>query len=176
MTIYTENAEAYFSFFNRFGIQKTDKLITAWDTFDAEHPGECIRYVSEETGKTIYDIPEAYKEYGMYLYEARKEYAEEAEEEITFDELIGKVLLVGITYYTHDNVFIEQKQFHGTVTEANEKLIRIQRKDGTDFTLPPDLSATKRARQGEYKLRSTGEVVVNPDFLATWNLNKAKDC
>ena len=53
MTIYTENAEAYFSFFNRFGIQKTDKLITAWDTFDAEHPGECIRYVSEETGKTM---------------------------------------------------------------------------------------------------------------------------
>ena len=80
------------AFFDRFGIQKTDKLITAWDTFDAEHPGECIRYVSEETGKTIYDIPEAYKEYGMYLYEARKEYAEEAEEEITFDELIGKVL------------------------------------------------------------------------------------
>ena len=176
MTIYTENAEAYFSFFNRFGIQKNDKLITAWDTFDAEHPGECIRYVSEETGKTIYDIPEAYKEYGMYLYEARKEYAEEAEEEITFDELIGKVLLVGITYYTHDNEFIEQKQFYGTVTEANEKLIRMQRKDGTDFTLPPDLSATKRARQGEYKLRSTGEVVVNPDFPATWNLNKAKDC
>ena len=86
------------------------------------------------------------------------------------------MLLVGITYYTHDNEFIEQKQFYGTVTEANEKLIRIQRKDGTDFTLPPDLSATKRARQGEYKLCSTGEVVVNPDFLATWNLNKAKDC
>ena len=111
----------------------------------------------------------------MYLYEARKEYDEEAEKEITFDELIGKILLVGITYYTHDNEYIEQKQFYGTVTEANETIIRVKQKDGTDFTLPPDLSSTKRARQGEYKLRSTGEVVVNPDFLATWNLNKAKE-
>lgn len=60
---------------------------------------------------------------------------------------------------------LEQKQFHGTVTEANEKLICIQRKDGTDFTLPPDLSATKRARQGEYKVRSTGRLLSTPTFL-----------
>lgn len=175
MTIYTKDAESYSDFLHSFGIKKTDTLVTAWDTFDPEHPGECERYVSKETGKTIYDIPEAYKEYGMYLYEARKEYDEEAEKEITFDELIGKVLLVGITYYTHDNEYIEQKQFYGTVTEANETLIRVKQKDGTDFTLPPDLSSTKRARQGEYKLRYTGEIVVDPDFLATWNLNRAKD-
>ena len=175
MTIYTRNAELYRDFLNSFGIKKTDNLVTAWDTFDPEHLGKCERYISKETGKTIYDIPETYKEYGMYLYEIRKEYDKEAEKEITFDELIGKVLLVGITYYTHDNEYIEQKQFYGTVTEANKTIIRIKQKDETEFTLPPDLSSTKRARQGEYKLRSTGEVVVNPDFLATWNLYKAKD-
>lgn len=175
MTIYTKNADSYSDFLHGFGIKKTDNLVTAWDTFDPEHLGECECYVSKETGKTIYDIPEAYKEYGMYLYEARKEYDEEAEKEITFDELIGKVLLVGITYYTHDDEYIEQKQFYGTVTEANKTLIRVKQKDGTDFTLPPDLNSTKRARQGEYKLRSTGEIVVNPDYLATWNLNKAKE-
>lgn len=103
MTIYTKEADSYRKFFKDFGIKKVKKLVTAWDTFDPLHPGECECYVSEETGKTIYDIPEIYKEYGMYLYEARKEYDEEAEKEITFDELIGKVLLVGITYYTHDN-------------------------------------------------------------------------
>ena len=176
MTIYTKNAELYFGFLDRFGIQKTDDLITAWDTFDPEHFGECKRYVSKETGKNIYDIPEMYKECGMYLYETRKKHDKDAEKEITFDELIGKVLLVEITYYTHDNEFIEQKQFYGTVTEANENLIRLKQKNGKDFTLPPDLTSTKRARKGEYKLRSTGEIVVDPDFLATWNLNKAKDC
>lgn len=175
MTIYTKNAESYHDFFNSFGIAKTDNLITAWDTFDAEHPGECHLYVSKKTGKTIYDIPELYKEYGMYLYEARKRDDTEDEKEITFDELIGKVLLVGITYYTHDNEYIEQKQFYGTVTEANETLICFTQKDGTEFTLPPDLSSTKRAPKGEYKLRSTGEVVIDPDYLATWNLNRAKN-
>ncbi len=175
MTIYTQRADSYRNFFKEFGIKKVKSLVTAWDTFDPLNPGECELYVSEETGKTVYDIPEDYKQYGLYLYESRKVYDEKAEKEITFDELIGKVLLAGITYYTHDNEYIGQKQFYGTVTEANENLIRIKQKDGTDFTLPPDLSSTKRAWQGEYKLRSTGEIVVDPDYLATWNLNKAKE-
>ena len=92
MTICTKNVKSYVDFLRRFGINKTDKLVTAWDTFDLEHPGKCSRYVSKETGKTIYDIPEMYKDYGMYLCEVRKEYNEESEKEITFDELIGKVL------------------------------------------------------------------------------------
>ncbi len=76
MTIFTKNGDSYGDFMHRYGIRKTDSLVTAWDTFAAGHQGECERYVSEETGKTIYDIPEIYKEYGMYLYEARKEYNE----------------------------------------------------------------------------------------------------
>ena len=167
MTIYSGNPESYADFLDGFGIQKTNHLVTAWDTFDPEHPGECKLYVSEETGKTIYNIPEMYKEYGMYLYETDKE--------ITFEELIGKVLLAGITYYTHDNVYIDQTQVYGTVTQANETAICIRKKDGTEFSLPPDLSSTKRAKQGEYTLRSTGEIVVDPDFLATWNVIRAKD-
>ncbi len=175
MTVYTKNAEAYHDFLNDFGIEKTDNLITAWDTFDPEHPGTCERYITKDTGKTIYDIPEAYKEHGMYLYETRKSHNENDEKEITFDELLGKVLLVGITYYTHDNEYIGQNQFYGTVTQANESIIRFAQKDGTEFTLPPDLSSLKRAQPGEYKLRSTGEVVVNPDFLATWNVYESED-
>ncbi len=175
MTVYTKDAEKYKGFFESFGIKNTSKLVTAWDTFDSEHPGECTPYVSTKTGKAVYDIPEDYKKFGMYLYEQRIEDKELYNKEVSFDELIGKVLLVGITYYTHDNEFIEQKQFYGTVTEANERIVRVVQKDGTEFTLPPDLSSTKRARPGEYTLRSTGEVVVNPDFLATWNLNRAKE-
>ena len=67
---------------------------------------------------------------------------------------------------------VEADKFYRELYSGSQS---IKQKDGTDFTLPPDLSSTKRARQGEYKLRSTGEVVVNPDFLATWNLNKAKE-
>ena len=175
MTVYTAETEKYNAFFDAFGIKKVDSLVTAWDTFDKEHSGECTLYVSKENGKTVYDIPEDFKEYGMYFYKQRIEDEEEYNKEVTFDDLPGKVLLVGITYYTHENKLIEQKQFYGTVTEANEKIVRMILKDGSEFTLPPDLRSTKRARPGEYTLRSTGEVVVNPDFLATWNLTKAKE-
>lgn len=170
LTIYTKSTDKYREFMSSFGIEKTDVLVTAWDTFDQSHPGECTKYISKKTGKTIYDIPEAYKEYGMYLYEARKEYNEAYKRKITLEELPGKVILVGITYYTNDNKFIEQKQFYGTVTEANDSLIGIKQRNGEEFTIPPDLNSTKSARPGEYKLRSTGEVVVNPNFLAKWNL------
>ena len=172
MTIYTKAPDRYNPFFASFEIKQVDALVTACNTFDQDHPGECTSYVSEKTGKTVYDIPEMYKEYGMYLYETRKEYDEAYEKRVTLDDLLGKVLLVGITYYTRDDEFIEQKQFYGTVIEANNSIIRIKQKDGTEFTVPPDLSSTQKARPGEYKLRSTGEVVVDPDFLATWNLIK----
>lgn len=174
MTIYTKSPDRYREVMSSFGIEITESLITAWDTFDSAHPGECSLYVSEKTGKTIYDIPEDYKEFGMYLYEARKEYDGADEEEITIDELIGKLLLVGITYYTESNEMIEQKQFYGTVTKADASFILVRQPDGTEFTLPMDLSCTKRARPGEYKLRSTGEIVTNPDFFATWNVIKGE--
>ena len=169
MTIFSKNEKSYSSFFESFGIPKTEHLVTAWDTFDAFHGGECSRCIAEKTGKSIYDIPDAFKDYGMYFYESRKR-NEEADREITFADLMGKVLLAGLTYYTKDNELIEQRQFHGIVTEANELVIRVRQKDGSEFALPPDLSSTKRGMKGEYKLRSTGEIVKDPDFIATWNI------
>lgn len=89
--------------------------------------------------------------------------------EITsFADLMGKTLLVGISYYTEDDVFIEQRQMWGTVIHFDPKKIVIRQKNGECFTLPPDLRSMEVAKPGLYRLRSTGEVVVNPDFLSTW--------
>ena len=172
MTVYTRNPAVYAEMFKKFEIPETNELLTAWDTFDSEHPGECTRY--ESKGKTIYDIPEAYKEFGLYFYEKRRYDAEGHINEIALEQLIGKIILVGITYHTHENEFIEQKQLYGRVVEANESLIRIEQSNGESFTIPSDLRSTQRARPGEYRLRSTGEVVVDPDFLSTWNLVKGE--
>jgi len=38
--------------------------------------------------------------------------------------------------------------------------------------LPPDLRAFQDAPPGEYRLRSTGEVVVDPDFISSWTINR----
>ncbi len=89
---------------------------------------------------------------------------------IKYKDLLGKVLLVGITYEDADGNIKEQKQFWGTVTTADKSKILIEQKNGEIFSLPPDLSAIESAPEGEYRLHSTGEIVVNPDFLSTWFL------
>ena len=40
--------------------------------------------------------------------------------EITFSDLVEKTILIGLTYYTADDEFIEQKQYWGTVIESNK--------------------------------------------------------
>lgn len=92
--------------------------------------------------------------------------------ELQFSDIMGKVLLAGVTYYTHDAQVIEQKQFYGTVIRADEKAVVIRMANGEIFSLPPDLRSTRPAPPGEYRLRSTGEIVTDPDFLATWNAVK----
>lgn len=87
-----------------------------------------------------------------------------------YGELIGKVLLIGLSFYSHDGEFIEDKQLYGRVTQADESCITITQADGGQFSLPPDLSAIEKAAPGDYTLRSTNEVVKNPDYLARYNV------
>ncbi|MBQ8002742.1 MAG: hypothetical protein IJ297_04805 [Clostridia bacterium] len=86
------------------------------------------------------------------------------------NELLGKVILVGFTYYTADDEFVERKQFCGEVFKVLENTIWLRQKDGSEFSIPNDQEAIEDAPEGEYTLRSTGEVVVNPDYLSTWNI------
>lgn len=95
--------------------------------------------------------------------------------EITFADLVGKTLLIGLTYYTVDNEFIEQNQLWGIVIESNNTRILVQLNNGETYALPPDLSSTHIAPLGEYRLHSTGEVIVNPDYLTTWNIIRPKE-
>lgn len=60
------------------------------------------------------------------------------------------------------------------VISADKQGIVIKQCSGELLPLPPDLSSTEKAAPGEYTLRATGEVVVDPDYLATWSLYKPK--
>lgn len=71
LTVITDYTEAYRILFAEYGIEQTDSLVTAWDTFTPEHGGECM--IFEANGKTIYDIPIEYEEYGLYLAERRED-------------------------------------------------------------------------------------------------------
>ncbi len=91
-----------------------------------------------------------------------------------YNDLIGKTILIGITYLDNSEVEIEKIQFWGTVTYADKQrgIVIKKANDGKDFVLPPDITAISPANPGKYRLRSTGEVIVNPDLLTTWTIKK----
>ena len=51
LTIYSHNIEKYNDFFEKHSIEKVENLITAWDTFSQEHPGQSDKY--KIGGKTV---------------------------------------------------------------------------------------------------------------------------
>lgn len=86
------------------------------------------------------------------------------------EKLRGSTILVGLTFNGPDGP--QQKQFYGTVmsAEPNDGItLRLEgSRAGEVYTLPPDLRAFFPAQPGEYRLRETGEVVIDPDYTTTW--------
>jgi len=89
------------------------------------------------------------------------------------DQLDGAVVLVGMTYNEPSGKRVEQ--FFGTVIATHETegvtLLLEGTRSGETFRLPPDLRAFFPAKPGSYRLRATGEIVVDPDFTTTWERN-----
>jgi hypothetical protein len=89
-------------------------------------------------------------------------------------QLDGKRLLVGVTRErpAGDST---QEQFAGTarIEDRGEYcLVVIDCSDGESREYPFDVRTLEMAPPGEYRLRSTGEIVTNPDFLMTWIVNE----
>jgi hypothetical protein len=89
--------------------------------------------------------------------------------------LIGKSVLVGLTYVDANGDVEEVVQFFGQITSFDEEMVTIARESGEDFTLPPAIEAFEEAESGEYSLRSTGEVIVDPDLISTWTIRAPSD-
>lgn len=90
--------------------------------------------------------------------------------------LVGKRVLLGINYCDHEDNLLEQRQVYGTIVQADARRGFALRREGQEarelFWLPPDIRAFRDARPGEYRLRSTGEIVVDPDLIAYWTVNR----
>lgn len=85
-------------------------------------------------------------------------------------KLLGSTVLVGLTF--EEPAGQRQEQFFGTVMSADPHegiTLRLEgSRSGEFYTLPPDVRSFSPARPGECRLRSTGEVVVDPDYTTTW--------
>lgn len=88
-----------------------------------------------------------------------------------FDSLIGKTIIIGITRLDTDGAVFEQIQMHGTVQDASAGGIVVRLSTGSCYKLPPDYGAINEAPPGEYRFRSTGEVVSNLDYMTTWTIH-----
>jgi hypothetical protein len=96
---------------------------------------------------------------------------------LEWDDLIGKHVLVGITVEDRRGKVCNTDQIHGrieSIDPAQGITVGLAgAKAGEKYMLPPDLGAFQLAPPGEYRLRSTGEVVTDPDLLATWTVLQA---
>jgi hypothetical protein len=89
------------------------------------------------------------------------------------DLLLGKHVLVGVTWVAADGEVESSEQRHGLVVRCDETIVAIEPWGGGELiTLPPDLDAFQAAPPGQYRLRSTGEVVVDPDYTASWTVRR----
>jgi hypothetical protein len=93
------------------------------------------------------------------------------------DWLVGKTILVGIVFVAADGTTVKsQGRYHGKIVraECNHGIVIACEGvwSGRTMTLPPYISAFHPADPGEYRLRSTGEVVKNPDVLTTWSITE----
>lgn len=61
---YSSSPRRFIPFLQRYGLTETDNLITVWNTFSQETPGECRRV--SINGFDVYDVAEQLKKHGMY--------------------------------------------------------------------------------------------------------------
>jgi len=86
---------------------------------------------------------------------------------------IGKTIVVGITRVNAAGEAFAQLQYHGRISDVSEDGIQIETPAGKRMVLPPALDSIQPAAPGEYRELSSGEVVLNPDFISTWEIRES---
>jgi len=89
-------------------------------------------------------------------------------------ELIGKHIVVGLTHVDADQKPMRFTQLHGFVVRVNRvEGIVLEQPDGSEYKLPPSLEGFQKAPEGmACTLRSTGEIVEDPDYVVTYTVNQ----
>ena len=91
--------------------------------------------------------------------------------------LIGKVALVGMTRLAADGkTVVAKQQFHGVIEAADHATgIRIACRGGSDvetMMLPPTTTPFLNAKPGNYRLKSSGETIKDPDVTVSWTITE----
>ena len=89
-------------------------------------------------------------------------------------ELMGKHVVVGLTFVDADQKPIRLTQLHGHVVKVNRREgIILKQADGSEYALPPTLAGFQKApKDSSCTLRSTGELVEDVDYLVSYTVNQ----
>jgi len=84
--------------------------------------------------------------------------------------LVGRVILIGVSVYRDDGVFLRKTQVHGIVKEIDPEagVVVKEAVSGHEFYLPPAFAHIHAAPPGIYRARDTGDEIENPDFITQW--------
>ncbi|MDK4715929.1 hypothetical protein [Rhizobium sp. CNPSo 4039] len=89
------------------------------------------------------------------------------------DEILGSLVLFGITHRQTDGTVIKEEQFHGYVKSVDQRWGITTRLEGNDvqeeINLPPMLEVFERAEPCIYTDHA-GNAVRDPDFIAYWTV------
>lgn len=96
--------------------------------------------------------------------------------EASAQKLRGKSVIVGLTYLDAAGTLDHREQLHGRITKV-DRLNGIEvtlegARAGQTYWLPPQSDHFEPAARGSYRLRSTGEEVIDPDFISNWTITK----
>jgi len=91
------------------------------------------------------------------------------------DALLGKTVIVGLTYVNDADEVTRRVQIHGVIGLADRtEGVRLDLqgvKAGQTYWLPPQVDNFEPAAPGVYRLKETGAEVVDPDFISTWTIH-----
>ena len=80
-------------------------------------------------------------------------------------ELLGTHVLAGVADVDRSGNVVARRQFHGRVIRASvDQGVTVVDAEGKEHWLPLE--------PGEYQLRSTGEIVVDPTWLTRWTVQQ----
>ncbi len=90
--------------------------------------------------------------------------------------MAGSWLLVGISYLDDDGNRTATEQFCGRVLEVGDGVVVVERPGHDEpAVLPADVAAYRPAPPGHYRLARSGEVVTDPDFITTWQVQSSAE-
>jgi len=96
--------------------------------------------------------------------------------QISHNALIGKLVIIGISFFDSNDDLIDTFQTHGIVEKSdNHELLRIRKKDNGIFQLPFDPDTIQEAPSGKYSEKHSSTIITNPDYMILWSISVKDD-